>query len=142
MTAQTKWNFVMHRTDISRRATQHEDSMHGPLRGRTTSGTRRAPTSLSEQTLRRICNEYIEMPALRLTLKQAQRLWGLDEETCRSALACLVDAKFLARVDDHVYARLIAGAAGMPPLRMAKADAFLTGPRHRRTPAGRKAALP
>ena len=34
------------------------------------------PTTLTEQMLNRICSEYIEMPGLRLTCKQAQRLWG------------------------------------------------------------------
>ena len=79
---------------------------------------------LSEQTLRRICSEYIEMPGLRLTLKQAQRLWGLDEETCESSLSFLVDARFLTHVDNQVYARLTDGAVTMPPLRMAKVDAL------------------
>lgn len=77
---------------------------------------------LSEQTLRRICSEFIEMPGLRLTLRQAQRLWGLDEKTCASSLAFLVDAKFLTRVDDRVYARLTDGRALVPSLRMARAD--------------------
>lgn len=77
---------------------------------------------LSEQTLRRICSEFIEMPGLRLTLRQAQRLWGLDEETCASSLAFLVDAKFLTRVGDRVYARLTDGRVPVPSLRMARAE--------------------
>ena len=30
--------------------------------------------------------EYLEMPGLRLTLAQAQRLWNLDRDTCAGAL--------------------------------------------------------
>jgi hypothetical protein len=78
--------------------------------------------SLSEQTLRRICCEYLEMPGLRLTLPQAKRLWGLDEPTCRSLLTFLVNVKFLVQVDDEVYARLTEGAVSLPSLRMAKVD--------------------
>ena len=76
---------------------------------------------LSEQTLRRIYNEYLEMPGLRLTLKQAQRLWGLDEATCASSLSFLVDVNFLAH-DNQVYARVSEGAVERPPFRMAKVD--------------------
>jgi len=40
---------------------------------------------LSEQVLQRICAEYVEMPGLRLSRKQAQRLWGLDDNGCARA---------------------------------------------------------
>jgi DNA-binding IclR family transcriptional regulator len=53
--------------------------------------------------LQRICGEFLEMPGLRLTLEQAQRLWGLDEQTCRELLAVLVEAKFLCRSADGAY---------------------------------------
>jgi hypothetical protein len=75
---------------------------------------------LCEQTLRRICSEYLEMPGLRLTLKQAQRLWGLDEATCVSALRFLVDARFLRRVGNDVYVRLGEGRAPLPKMVKAK----------------------
>jgi hypothetical protein len=42
-----------------------------------------------------IQTEYLEMPGLSLTFAQAQRLWGLDEPTCRELLIALVDARFL-----------------------------------------------
>lgn len=79
------------------------------------------PATLTEQMLDRICGEYMEMPGLRLTGKQAQRLWGLDEETCRLGLDFLVDAKFLCRRGADTYARLTEGAVKFPPFRMAKA---------------------
>ena len=46
-------------------------------------------------TVQRIHGEFMEMPGLRLTLDQAQRLWGLDETTCRRVLQILIDAGFL-----------------------------------------------
>jgi hypothetical protein len=36
----------------------------------------------SLDVLRRVQGEYIEMPGLRLTIAQAQRLWGLDRAVC------------------------------------------------------------
>src|SRR5688572_20900769 len=44
--------------------------------------TSHLPKGISDQMLHRIFSEYLEMPGLRLTRRQAQRLWGLDEETC------------------------------------------------------------
>ena len=35
------------------------------------------------------------MPGLRLTVLQASRLWGLDEESCRRVIDALVGASFL-----------------------------------------------
>ena len=78
------------------------------------------PTTLTEQMLDRICSEYIEMPGLQLTRRQARRLWGLDEETCTQGLDFLVDAKFLCRRGADTYARLTEGAVQFPPFRMAK----------------------
>jgi hypothetical protein len=76
---------------------------------------------LSDPILQRICGEFREMPGLRLTRKQAQRLWGLDEPTCTAALDLLVAAKFLFRTDDGAYARLTEGPVALPRLQMAKA---------------------
>ena len=50
-----------------------------------------------DQILSRIRGEYMEMPGLRLTRAQAQRLWGLDEQTCLALLLALEQAKFLWR---------------------------------------------
>ena len=55
---------------------------------------------------KRLRNEFLEMPGLRLTATQAQRLCGLDLLTCQAALAALVDAKFLRRAADGTFARL------------------------------------
>jgi len=55
--------------------------------------------------LRRVQGEYIEMPGLRLTIAQAQRLWGLDRAVCDALLGALVEAKFLFRTRDGAYMR-------------------------------------
>ena len=69
----------------------------------------------------RLYSEYIEMPGLRLTCAQAQRLCGLDETTCRLALDALIGAGFLRRTDAGQFVRLTEGPA-TAPLRMAKAQ--------------------
>jgi hypothetical protein len=52
----------------------------------------------------RIRAEFLEMPGLRLTPRQAQRLMGLGTESCSRSLASLVSVGFLARTRDGVYA--------------------------------------
>ena len=74
-------------------------------------------TARVEEALRRIKGEFVEMPGLRLTAPQAQRLWGLDAEFCEAILGALVDAKFLLRTGDGVFVRVDSGA----PRRMARA---------------------
>lgn len=81
----------------------------------------RPAVGLSDMILQRICGEYLEMPGLRLTLPQAQRLWGLDADTCAESFELLVAARFLVRTGRDLYARLTDGAARPPTLRMAKA---------------------
>ena len=49
--------------------------------------------------------EYAEMPGLKLTERQAQRLWGLDEKTCRVILLALVRTRFLRRAANGMYIR-------------------------------------
>jgi hypothetical protein len=58
-----------------------------------------------DDVLRRVQGEYIEMPGLRLTPAQAQRLWGLDRAACDALLGALVDAKFLFRTRDGAFMR-------------------------------------
>jgi hypothetical protein len=65
------------------------------------------PARITDQMLGRIRSEYLEMPGLCLTLKQAQRLGGLDEETCREVMQFLVDTKVLRRV--------VVEACNLPP---------------------------
>ncbi len=58
-----------------------------------------------DHLLERIQGEFAEMPGMRLTFRQAQRLWGLDPPTCRSLLDALVGMGFLIRSPEGAYAR-------------------------------------
>jgi len=59
--------------------------------------------------LSRIRAEYLEMPGLRLTVPQAQRLCGDEGASCRAVLDLLVEERFLCRKPDGSYARLTDG---------------------------------
>jgi hypothetical protein len=56
--------------------------------------------------LNRIKAEYIDLPGLRLTRWQAQRLWGLEAMQCDALLGALVDSAFLSRTAEGTYVRL------------------------------------
>ena len=47
--------------------------------------------------------EFLEMPGLRLTRKQAQRLWSLDADTCEAVLSTLEASQFLRHTRDGEY---------------------------------------
>jgi len=49
----------------------------------------------SETLVRRVREEFREMPGLRLTLAQASRLWGLERHVCRALIESLVASAFL-----------------------------------------------
>jgi len=57
------------------------------------------------ETLIRIQTEFVEMPELKLTLAQAQRLWALPRDVCEAALDALIEREFLIRTQDSVYLR-------------------------------------
>lgn len=59
-----------------------------------------------DEVLQRIQGEFVEMPGLRLTPSQAQRLWGLERDVCDALLGALVDAKFLSQTRDGAFVRL------------------------------------
>lgn len=60
-------------------------------------------TTVDDRVLRRARAEYLEMPGLRLTSAQAQRLWGLDRRTCDELLTTLTRLQFLARTRDGSF---------------------------------------
>ena len=60
----------------------------------------------TDEVLRRVQGEYLEMPGLRLTRAQARRLWGLDAALCDALLGALVDAKFLFKTRDGAFMRV------------------------------------
>jgi hypothetical protein len=53
--------------------------------------------------VQRIREEFEEAPGLRLTVREAARFWGLDEETCGHVLAQLLATGFLATGGDGRY---------------------------------------
>ena len=59
-----------------------------------------APVQTPEDTLRRVRAEFLEMPGLKLTVPQAQRLWGVDRTTCEAVIDELTETRFLARTRD------------------------------------------
>ena len=63
------------------------------------------------ELLCRIRAEYLEMPGLQLTSPQARCLFGLDSETWDAVLAALVDARFLSRTHNGMFA--IASTTGV-----------------------------
>jgi hypothetical protein len=59
----------------------------------------------SEALSRRVRSEFLEMPGLKLTLRQAARLWGLEENRCQAVIEDLMRSKFLARTSDGAIVR-------------------------------------
>jgi hypothetical protein len=55
------------------------------------------------ELLRRVEAEYREMPGLRVTRPQAQRLFGLREDICARVLTALVDQALLRRDPNGAY---------------------------------------
>lgn len=72
------------------------------------------------RTLERVRAEFLEMPGLRLTAAQVERLCGLERTLCRTVLDALVDARFLRVSADGIYGRLTDGEIPRP--RAAKAE--------------------
>lgn len=63
------------------------------------------PAVAADDLFNRIRGEFLEMPGLRLTSRQAARLWSMDEEVARALLAALVATGFLARTSQGLFAR-------------------------------------
>ena len=59
-----------------------------------------------KHTIERLRSEYLEMPGLRLTSAQVQRLCGVDPTMCQPILDALVDVRFLHRNADGTYVRV------------------------------------
>jgi hypothetical protein len=72
------------------------------------------------RTTERLRSEFLEMPGLRLTRWQVQRLCGIDEEICHVILDALVDAKFLRLHSDGTYA--LVGDGEPARARLARTD--------------------
>ena len=63
----------------------------------------------TQDLLQRLRAEYLEMPGLRLTVEQVQRLCGIEKRVCQSILDALVEAGFLYANGEGMYARLTEG---------------------------------
>jgi hypothetical protein len=68
----------------------------------------RQPLGRLAPLVQRIEGEYHEMPGLKLTEVQAQRLWGLDPDTCHIVLVALMQRRFLRRTTNGMYVRAAA----------------------------------
>ena len=70
---------------------------------------RRMPLSSQSRAmailLQRIQSEYREMPGLKLTEAQAQRLWGIDGRTWQLVLTTLLEQRFLRQTPGGTYVR-------------------------------------
>jgi predicted transcriptional regulator of viral defense system len=65
--------------------------------------------SPSGDLVRRIRGEYLEMPGLRVTAREAQRLFGLDAITCDKVLDSLLQSGFLSRAVNGMFRLAQAG---------------------------------
>lgn len=68
-----------------------------------------------DDVLQRIQGEFTEMPGLRLTPAQAQRLWGLDRSVCDQLLDALVKANFLSQTRDGSFIKTDGGPTRIAP---------------------------
>jgi hypothetical protein len=57
------------------------------------------------ELVRLVRAEFLEMPGLRVTARQARRLWRIDERSCAAVMSALVDARFLAVTRDGSFIR-------------------------------------
>lgn len=64
------------------------------------------PFTRVEDAVELIRMEYAELPGLKLTFWQAQRLWDLSDELCTRALTSLTESAFLTQTADGTYVRL------------------------------------
>jgi hypothetical protein len=71
----------------------------------------------TDEVLRRVQGEFLEMPGLRLTGPQARRLWGLEAAVCDALLSALVEAKFLFKTRDGAFMRVEPGTPVKASLR-------------------------
>jgi hypothetical protein len=58
-----------------------------------------------DRVQRRLLREYLDLPGLSLSLRQATRLLGVDAPTCRAVLNELVSGGCLAREASGAYVR-------------------------------------
>ena len=84
-------------------------------------------TPVANEVLNRAKQEYVEMPGLVLTIRQASRLWNLDAGVCHTLLSTLLREEFLSQTRDGAYLRR---GTENSYLRSNEPDAPLHGPDH------------
>ena len=65
----------------------------------------KTPDASTSSVVHRIRGEYLEMPGLTLTVRQAARLWGLEVTQSQRLLSELVDSQFLVADARGAYRR-------------------------------------
>jgi hypothetical protein len=55
--------------------------------------------------IRRVRADFLEMPGMRLTPRQAARWWHFELDFCDAVLSALVDTRFLVKTHDKKFAR-------------------------------------
>lgn len=81
---------------------------HARIPSRPTNDVRPGPgggNAALTTVLRRVRAEYLELPGMRLTAAQLQRLCGLDAATCARVLDALIETRFLRAYGDGSYGR-------------------------------------
>ena len=96
---------LAHASEIRARSARVRELHLERLTKKTTVGEEVISLMRIDEVLQRIQGEFVEMPGLRLTPAQAQRLWGLDRDVCDALLGALVDAKFLSQTRDGAFVR-------------------------------------
>ena len=71
-------------------------------------------TFLDQRVLERLRAEYLEMPGMKLTIDQVQRLCGIEQTMCKLVLDALVKTRFLCLKSDGTYVRLTEGSWPRP----------------------------
>jgi hypothetical protein len=64
-------------------------------------------TAARGELLARVRCEFLEMPGLQLTPRQAAKLWNLEHETACALLNALVGLKFLTKTKLGAYAKRV-----------------------------------
>ena len=67
-------------------------------------------SAVNKDLIQRVKAEYVEMPGLALTHRQARRLWNMDSELCDHVLRELVLERFLWERRGGVFLRREASA--------------------------------
>jgi hypothetical protein len=68
---------------------------------------KQSETAADGELLKRVRCEFLEMPGLQLTSKQAARLWDVDHDIACRLLDTLMGLRFLTKTKAGAYARSV-----------------------------------